>query len=88
MICFVNFNKRYGEFQMSCFIKKLLSRPHYESDATTFINDLKKANPKLENEQREGRALLWDKPQAFQNFKEYNSQNLTHPDYKYYSFKK
>ena len=33
----------------------------YESDATQFINSLKKDNPKLEESQRAGRALLWDK---------------------------
>jgi hypothetical protein len=33
----------------------------YESEVTKFINDLKQKNPKLEEGQREGRALLWDK---------------------------
>ncbi|MDO8178342.1 MAG: DUF3460 family protein [Undibacterium sp.] len=33
----------------------------YESEATQFIKSLKEANPKLEQGQREGRALLWDK---------------------------
>jgi hypothetical protein len=33
----------------------------YESEATQFINKLKKDNPKLEESQRAGRALLWDK---------------------------
>lgn len=33
----------------------------YESEATQFINGLKERNPKLEEEQRAGRALLWDK---------------------------
>ena len=33
----------------------------YESEATQFINDLKQKNPLLEEGQREGRALLWDK---------------------------
>jgi hypothetical protein len=33
----------------------------YQSDITQFINQLKEKNPKLESEQREGRALLWDK---------------------------
>ena len=33
----------------------------YESEATQFINDLKKKNPKLEESQRAGRSLLWDK---------------------------
>lgn len=35
----------------------------YESDITRFIKDLKARNPELERRQREGRALLWDKPQ-------------------------
>jgi hypothetical protein len=34
----------------------------YESEATQFINSLKEANPQLEQSQRDGRALLWDKP--------------------------
>jgi len=33
----------------------------YRSDVTQFIDSLKKAKPALEQEQREGRALLWDK---------------------------
>ena len=33
----------------------------YESDITKFIKELKQKNPKLEEQQREGRALLWDK---------------------------
>jgi hypothetical protein len=33
----------------------------YQSEITLFIDDLKKANPQLEQEQRAGRALLWDK---------------------------
>ena len=33
----------------------------YESEITRFIKDLKEKNPKLEEQQRAGRALLWDK---------------------------
>lgn len=33
----------------------------YQSEATQFINGLKDANPQLEQKQRDGRALLWDK---------------------------
>jgi hypothetical protein len=33
----------------------------YESEASQFINQLKKENPQLEESQRAGRALLWDK---------------------------
>lgn len=35
--------------------------PQYESEITGFIKQLKAANPQLEQEQRAGRALLWDK---------------------------
>jgi len=34
----------------------------YKSDVTSFIEELKAAKPTLEAEQRQGRALLWDKP--------------------------
>lgn len=34
----------------------------YTSEITQFIEGLKKKNPGLEESQREGRALLWDKP--------------------------
>ena len=33
----------------------------YESDFTKFIRDLKTARPHLEEDQRKGRAIWWDK---------------------------
>jgi hypothetical protein len=33
----------------------------YKSDITTFIDELKAKKPTLEEEQRRGRALLWDR---------------------------
>ncbi|HEY1092323.1 MAG TPA: DUF3460 family protein [Burkholderiaceae bacterium] len=33
----------------------------YKSDVTNFIEELKAKKPTLEDEQRAGRALLWDK---------------------------
>lgn len=33
----------------------------YESDITKFIRELKAARPHLEEEQRKGRAIWWDK---------------------------
>ena len=33
----------------------------YQSDITQFINQLKQQKPALEDEQRRGRSLLWDK---------------------------
>ncbi len=34
----------------------------YKSDVTQFIDQLKQQKPTLEEEQRRGRALLWDRP--------------------------
>lgn len=33
----------------------------YQSDITQFLSQLKQQQPTLEEEQRRGRALLWDK---------------------------
>ena len=33
----------------------------YQSDITQFLNQLKQEKPQLEEQQRKGRALLWDK---------------------------
>jgi hypothetical protein len=38
----------------------IFNRPHYTSEITRFIDDLKKKRPHLEADQRAGRALLWD----------------------------
>ena len=39
----------------------LFRRPHYRSEATAFLDDLKASHPNLEAQQRQGRALLWDR---------------------------
>ncbi|GAA6141727.1 DUF3460 family protein [Hydrogenophaga sp. 5NK40-0174] len=39
----------------------IFARPHYDSEATQFLDKLKADRPELEAQQREGRALLWDK---------------------------
>lgn len=43
------------------FLRSIFLRPDYESEATSFIAQLKEAKPSLEAEQKAGRALLWDK---------------------------
>jgi hypothetical protein len=35
----------------------------YESEMTHFLKELKQKNPKIEEEQRQGRARLWDRPE-------------------------
>lgn len=42
-------------------MKFLKQHSMYESDHTLFIKQLKQQNPGMEEGQRAGRALLWDK---------------------------
>lgn len=45
----------------------------YKSDVTQFIDSLKQRDPQLEDRQRQGRSLLWDKAvdrDAQQDFRE------------------
>jgi hypothetical protein len=39
----------------------IFARPHYTSEVTNFIDQLKTQKPELEQAQLAGRALLWDK---------------------------
>jgi hypothetical protein len=39
----------------------IFRRPHYQSEVTQFIDQLKALKPDLEAQQRAGRALLWDR---------------------------
>jgi hypothetical protein len=48
-------------------------RPQYQSEATLFINELKAKTPGMEERQREGLSLLWNKNvdrEAMQEFKD------------------
>lgn len=50
-----------------------MAQKHYESDITLFLKDLKTSKPDLDQEQREGRARLWDKaidPELQEGFKQ------------------
>ena len=39
----------------------IFRRPDYQSEISLFIDQLKAEKPTLEAEQREGRALFWDR---------------------------
>ena len=39
----------------------IFRRPDYKSDATAFLEQLKKDKPELDAEQQKGRAPLWDR---------------------------
>jgi hypothetical protein len=58
----------------------------YESDITKFIRELKAAKPHLEEDQRKGRAIWWDKQPLNLNEKDaFDAANLPQKAYPYAS---
>jgi len=64
-------------------IANLIGRPHYDSDVTQFLNQLKASKPELEAQQREGRALLWDKAIDRQAWDNYRAAKVAQKPYVY-----
>ena len=56
---------------------------HYKSDVTSFIEELKAKKPTLEEEQRHGRALLWDKRLDRDAQADYSDANVAQQPYVY-----
>jgi hypothetical protein len=61
----------------------IFRRADYKSEATQFIDQLKVAKPALEAEQRQGRALLWDKTVDRAAWKDYRSSQVAQMPYVY-----
>ena len=61
----------------------IFARPHYMSDATIFLNQLKKDHPELDAQQRAGRALLWDKAVDRTQWQEFNAVKVPRKAYFY-----
>jgi hypothetical protein len=61
----------------------IFRRPDYQSDTTQFIAQLKSSKPELEAEQRQGRALLWDKVVDRLAWKGFRSAQLPQKPYVY-----
>jgi hypothetical protein len=61
----------------------IFRRPDYQSEATQFIDHLKTDKPTLEAEQRQGRALLWDKKIDRNAVKEYDEARVEQKPYVY-----
>jgi 7,8-dihydro-6-hydroxymethylpterin-pyrophosphokinase len=60
-------------------------RAMYQSDITQFLNQLKEQKPQLEDEQRRGRALLWDKqPIDLDERSEQQAARVKQTSYVYY----
>lgn len=55
----------------------------YTSDVTSFIDSLKAKKPTLESEQRQGRALLWDRPIDAEAQAEYRAARVAQQPYVY-----
>ena len=55
----------------------------YTSDVTRFIDELKAAKPSLEDEQRAGRALLWDRRIDREAQDEYSAARVAQQPYVY-----
>lgn len=47
--------------KFSSLVAAVFRRPHYQSDASAFIEQIKRDHPELEARQLAGRSLLWDK---------------------------
>lgn len=58
-------------------------RPHYASEATRFIDELKASQPQLDAEQRAGRALLWDRPVDRDAQREFDAARVRQQAYVY-----
>jgi hypothetical protein len=63
----------------------LFSRPDYVSETSLFIQQLKAAKPTLEAEQRQGRALLWDKPLNAPEQSEFKAAGVAQKPYVYFN---
>ncbi len=55
----------------------------YKSDVTQFIDSLKQRDPQLEERQRQGRLLLWDKAQDRQAQQGFNEGRVDQQPYVY-----
>nr|WP_315237994.1 DUF3460 family protein [uncultured Albidiferax sp.] len=66
----------------------IFARPHYQSDATLFIDQLKAQKPTLEAEQLAGRALLWEQKVDRSAQEEYREGRVAQNPYVYQTLNK
>ncbi len=55
----------------------------YVSEFSKFLQDLKEKNPELDREQREGRAIWWDKDVDPDLYKRFSQSAVPQPAYVY-----
>lgn len=61
----------------------IFARPHYTSEITNFIEEMKEKKPTLEAEQRAGRALLWDRALDRRSLAEWREARVPQQAYVY-----
>ena len=61
----------------------IFARPPYKSEVSLFIDELKAKKPKLESEQRAGRALLWDRALDRQALEAWDEARVAQQPYVY-----
>lgn len=61
----------------------LFRRPDYRSDTTQFLDTLRLQKPGLDQRQRQGRELLWDKSVDRELWSEYSAGRVAQKPYVY-----
>ena len=61
----------------------IFRRPHYQSEVTQFIDQLKAQKPDLEAQQRAGRALLWDRSLSREEQADFRAARVPQKPYVY-----
>lgn len=61
----------------------IFARPHYQSDTTEFLAQLKQQKPELDAQQSAGRALLWDKQVDRSLWQEFSAAQVAQKPYPY-----
>jgi len=67
-------------------LANLFNRPHYTSEATDFLEQLKRDRPGIEQGQRDGRARLWDKQIDRELQAEFQAGRVAQQGYVYYHY--
>ena len=72
---------RYNTLQIVAVTHKAYHM--YESEITRFIRELHAKNPGLAAAQKQGRALLWDRPQDQSELRQYTEAHVPQQPYVY-----
>jgi hypothetical protein len=59
---------------------------NYVSDFEKFLYELKDRNPEIEQGQRTGRSILWDKDVDFEAMRRYGASRVPQPAYVYQTY--